>query len=492
MKLEQLIANLSPQSVWGDKHAEISGIAYDSRKTRPGFLFIAVPGFVTDGHKYIQQAIKSGASALIISEAEYRPADFEGTVILVSDSRRALSSTADIFYGRPSRKLHLIGVTGTNGKTTTAFLIANILRTAGRKVGLLGTIEYQIGDQILPAARTTPESLDLADLLARMVNAGCEYAVMEVSSHSLALNRVADCHFKTAVFTNLTPEHLDYHKNMEDYFQAKYKLFQALDSSGTAVSNFHQDWGQRMVKECQAKVWSYSLSAGADISVESYAANRHGLHARLNIKGQLHELRSPLLGEYNLDNLMAACAVCLAQGMDWATITLGIAGLKSVPGRFEPVICGQDFTLIVDYAHTEDALLNLLKGARRLNPKRLITVFGCGGQRDRQKRPLMGAAAYQLSDFVIVTSDNPRLEDTLEIIHEVEQGISALGALKDSYHIVPDRRQAIMEAINLAEKDDLVVLAGKGHENYQIIGDKSYPFDDRLVAREILGKLFKG
>ncbi len=486
MKLSQIIAAVQPRKVWGDLDGEISGIAYDSRRVKPGYLFVCVPGLVTDGHKFLPQAIQQGAKAVIISEAEYKPVDFSGTVVLVEDSRRVLSQVACEYYGNPSNKLKVIGVTGTNGKTSTAFLTASILRAAGKKVGLLTTIEYQVGKKVLSPSHTTPESLDLHELLSQMAAEGCDYAVMEVSSHSLSLGRVEDCHFAVAVFTNLTPEHLDFHHDMEAYFKAKQKLFLRLGARGMAITNYDSLWGKRIVSVCKAQIWGYSRSQEADVRLRDYEATSSGLHAEIKVGGEVKEMRSPLLGEYNLENLMAACAVALSQGIEWPVIAQGIGSLAGVPGRFEPINCGQDFTVVVDYAHTEDALLNLLKGARPLVEGRLITVFGCGGQRDRRKRPRMGAVAHELSDYVIITSDNPRGEDPDQIIKEVEAGLLTAGATKDSYEVHPERRQAIEEAIKLAGPRDMVVIAGKGHEDYQVIGNQRLHFDDREVAREAI------
>lgn len=486
MKLRQIISNLKPKEVWGDSEREVCGIAYDSRQVKPGELFVCVPGLATDGHEFIKDAIRRGANALVISNQKYKPVDFPGPVLLVENGRHALSKAAEIFYGQPSRRLNLIGITGTNGKTTTAYLIASILRVAGKKVGLLGTIEYQIGDRILPASRTTPESLDLQRLLFQMVEEGCEYAVMEVSSHSLALERVRDCYFSGAVFTNLTPEHLDFHDDMDNYFLAKQRLFLQLDDQTVAVTNLSNAWGKRIVFGTKAKVYTYSRFQDSKVKLCNYKISREGIWAKIKIGEHLHEFRSPLLGDYNLENLMAAASLGLSQGVDWPTIAKGIGELTCVPGRFEPVNCGQKFVVIVDYAHTEDALRNLLNAARRLTKGQLITVFGCGGDRDKHKRPKMGKTAYELSDYVIITSDNPRSEDPAQIIKEIEAGILESGATKINYRICQERHLAIEEAIGLAKAKDTVVIAGKGHEDYQIIGDERLHFDDRKVARSIL------
>lgn len=485
MKLIELINELPQYKITGKEDVEITGLAYDSRSVGPGNLFICVKGFIDNGHDYIRQALMRGAVAVIVEEG-YELSHQLTTVIAVPNTRHALAHLASTFYGHPSSKIKLIGITGTNGKTTTSYLAVSILRAAGYKVGLVGTIKYAVGQKLLPASRTTPESLELQCMLREMVDAGLDYAVLEVSSHSLELSRVAGCQFAGAVFTNISQDHLDFHPSLAHYVAAKQKLFRHLEEEAWAVINIDDEWAGQMVEATSAKVVKYAIKQKAQLCVKEYKSSLEGIDATLETsRGEL-TFHSPLIGEYNLYNILAAVGVALSQGIDQADICRGIADLKQVPGRFEAVGCDQGFGVIVDYAHTDDALINLLTTAGKLCSGRLITVFGCGGERDTSKRSKMGRAAGTFSDYSIITSDNPRGEDQMKIINQVEAGMLAAGKNSDDYMVCPDRFWAIHQAINMAKSGDLIVVAGKGHEDYQILADKTISFDDREVARQLL------
>jgi len=408
--------------------------------------------------------------------------------IQVSNAREALAVLSAAVLGDPALSLDLIGVTGTNGKTTTTYLIDAALRAAGEKTGLVGTVEYRIADRLVESARTTPESSDLQGLFREMVDAGCRRAVLEVSSHSLVLKRVHGCPFKVAVFTNLTRDHLDFHGDMDAYFVAKRLLFDTLlRTDGHAVINRDDDRAEEVAAASRGKVWTYSLQRPADVMVEEVTLSLEGTHIRASTPVGALEVTTPLLGRFNVQNVLAALTAGLALGLPVDALLRGLASLKGVPGRLERVQAGQDFTVLVDYAHTDDALKNVLETVRELRPRRLITVFGCGGDRDRSKRPLMGAVAARLSDVVILTSDNPRSEPPEAILEEIRRGIPQNRA--GDTHLIPDRREAIARALEMGREGVVVVIAGKGHETYQVQRDRTIPFDDRQVAREILHRL---
>jgi len=482
--------------------SEVVALSQDSRAIVAGSLFVAVRGFHSDGHQFISQALAQGAVAVIAEEQRAATAADAAPVICVPDSRAALARLATVFYGRPSERLKLIGITGTKGKTTTSYLVRSIIEAAGHRTGLIGTIDYRVGDKVYPAPNTTPESLDLQRLLAEMVGAHAGYCVMEVSSHALALGRTDGCVFEAALFTNLAQDHLDFHKDLGSYFQAKLRLFTDLAADKTAVVNKDDVLSAEIIGKTKAKVSTYGMSAEADIHPAK--AIGHGISglsfSALTPIGMI-AVESPLIGKHNVYNILAAIGVGLSQGFSAETIGRGIAAMKAVPGRMEKVDAGQCFGVIVDYAHTEDSLAKLLDAVREITTGRVITLFGCGGDRDRSKRPAMGAVAVKRSDYAIVTTDNPRTEDPRVIINEIENGMIASGirvALpadaqraipgKTPYLVIPDRAEAISAAIMLAGPGDVVVLAGKGHEDYQIIGDTKHHFDDREVAREAIGK----
>ena len=500
MTLEEVMGDLPGAKLYssdrGPSNHKIEHLAYDSRQVEPGSLFVAIRGYLVDGHRYLQEAIFRGATAAVVEDIE-STRHVSIPLVLVADSRQALAVLANRFYGYPSRRLTMIGVTGTNGKTTTSYLIKAIFEAAGQKMGLLGTVAYEIGQDSLIAPNTTPESLDLQRLLARMVEQGLSGAVMEVSSHALEMDRVMGCEFDTAVFTNLTQDHLDFHHTMEAYFSAKQRLFTTLGQQAvkstrkTAVINLDDPWGERLIPLTRTPISTYSLSTlrGANITAREVQSDWAGIRFTAVTPLGDFPVQSALLGRYNLGNLLAAVGVGLSHEIPVRTICEGIARLQRVPGRFEPIKAGQDFIAIVDYAHTEDALRRLLDAVIELRSGRVITVFGCGGERDRGKRPAMGRVAALLSDLVILTSDNPRGENPMEILKEIEDGIRAVRPgwkLDRHYYLIPNRGEAIERAVGLAEAGDMLVIAGKGHEAYQVVGREQIPFDDRQIVKETI------
>jgi len=464
--------------------AGIGGLEYDSRRVGEGFLFFAFPGSRADGRQFAQDALARGATA-VASESEAPDAAWAARWIRVEHGRQALALAARNYYGKPDERLGLTGITGTNGKTTTAYLIDSVLRASGHITALVGTIEYHLAGRVLPAVNTTPESLDLVRLFAELERAGGTHATLEVSSHALALGRVYGLHFHTAVFTNLTRDHLDFHGTMETYFAAKQALFEGAGGPPPrfAVLNRDDEYARRLKMDPKTEVLWYGLGQDCDLRALHISSGFHGLRFDVQYGKLRFAVESPLIGRINVYNILAACGAGLSNDIAPQTIAQGIAGLRAVPGRFERVDQGQPFVVVVDYAHTDDALRNVIAVARGLNPKRVITLFGCGGDRDRAKRPLMGQAAAEASDFVVLTSDNPRSEDPLAIMNDALVGIRRV----DVPHVVePDRAAAIARALKEARGGDLVILAGKGHETSQVLKDKTIPFDDRVVAREVL------
>jgi UDP-N-acetylmuramoyl-L-alanyl-D-glutamate--2,6-diaminopimelate ligase len=481
----------------------VKAIVYDSRRAAPGVVFAALRGVKADGSAFAVQAVARGAIA-VIAEAP-RPADVTVPWFTVTDARLALARAAAAFYGHPSGDLRVVGITGTNGKTTTAYLLAALFEAAGITCGMLGTVVYRIGNEERPATRTTPESADIQQMFREMVSRGAGACAMEVSSHALAQRRVDDVQFAAGIFTNLTRDHLDYHRDMESYFRAKQRLFELLPAGAPAVINLDDPRGAVLAASAGRAV-TYAVDRQADVHPVRLAHALTGLEFEAETPRGLLRVRSRLIGRPNAYNMLAAIAAAVSLDLPLEAIERGLAGIEGIPGRFQVVSgAADDITVIVDYAHTDDALKNLLETARPLATARLITVFGCGGERDRTKRPLMGAVAARLSDLVIVTSDNPRGEDPAEIIEEVKRGIampadrgrSADARDASSKYVPPratahmgivDRRLAIERAIGLARPDDVVLLAGKGHEKYQVIGDREIPFDDVEVAREALAR----
>jgi UDP-N-acetylmuramoyl-L-alanyl-D-glutamate--2,6-diaminopimelate ligase len=448
-------------------------------------LFVALRGEKADGHAFIDQAIEKGATVIVAErEAQQTPA----TWIQVENTRSALADLASTFYERPTRRLKMAAVTGTNGKTTTTFLIKHVCEKAGMRCGLIGTVRYEIADRVLPAVRTTPEALEVQELLAQMVDAGCKAAAMEVSSHALAQERTRGLEWDVAVFTNLTQDHLDFHGTMENYFESKLKLFTDLAKQQTkkkavAIVNIDDRYGKRLIERLEKDfpVITYGMGVSADFRASNYRPEFAGTSYQLDARGKSYLVRVPLIGRFNVANSLAAIAAANAMGISVRDAILSLAKSPQVPGRLEAVPAKRQFQVFVDYAHTPDALLNVLKTLRELSPRKLIVVFGCGGDRDRQKRPLMARAADENADFSIITSDNPRKEDPDAIIAEVEKGFRS-----DRYEKITDRTKAITRAISLAQPRDIVLIAGKGHETYQEFADHTIPFDDIQVARRAL------
>ena len=498
LTVAQLLAALNGQVAivdrLGDLDGSITSVTDDSRSVSPGSLFVAVKGERVDGHKYVGQAIKAGAAAIVGQDSVERASV---PFVQVTDSRKALGLIGSRFYGDPSAQLAMIGVTGTNGKTTTTYLCKALLENIGRRVGLIGTVAYQIGAETIPASHTTPGAVELQQLLARMNEARLDSVVMEVSSHALAMDRTAGCEYDVAVFTNLTQDHLDYHRTMEEYFQAKLRLFTGLGQGKKirqrAIVNMDDPRGVYVRAACRVPVWGYALNVSADLMAENVRLSMNGSTFTAATPAGTFTVESRLVGEHNVYNLLGAIGVALHRGATCEQVREAVARVTNVPGRFERVSAGQDFTVVVDYAHTEDALVRLLTAARTLKTQRIITLFGCGGDRDRGKRPKMGRAAVEFSDVVILTSDNPRTEDPLAILREVEAGVREALQRRPSvqYHMVADRREAIGTAVRLARPGDILLIAGKGHEDYQIVGTKKMHFDDREVAREAIQQLRK-
>ncbi|MCL6507776.1 MAG: UDP-N-acetylmuramoyl-L-alanyl-D-glutamate--2,6-diaminopimelate ligase [Bryobacteraceae bacterium] len=463
--------------------ARVAGLDYDSRRIGAGFLFFAFPGARHDGRQYAREALERGAVAVVSPLPA--PEGFRGPWIEVEHGRAALAVAARNFYGAPDERLRLTGITGTNGKTTTSFLIDAVLRAAGKTTALIGTIEYRLADEVRPAVNTTPESLDIFRLLAELERRGGTHATMEVSSHALALGRVYGFRFHTAVFTNLTRDHLDFHGTMEEYFAAKCRLFEGAGAPPPQVAAVNADdpWSRRIPVSARTRLLRYAIESEADVRPENLVCSSSGLRFDVGYGGRRLRLESALLGRANVYNILAACCAAFSCEVEPEALVRGIAACRSIPGRFERVEQGQPFLVVVDYAHTDDALRNLIQMARQVVPGRIITVFGCGGDRDRAKRPLMGAVAGQLSDFVVLTSDNPRSEDPLAIMRDTRAGLEPYPT---PFIEEPDRAKAIHRAIREAQPGDAVLIAGKGHETYQVLGDRVIPFDDREVARAVL------
>jgi UDP-N-acetylmuramoyl-L-alanyl-D-glutamate--2,6-diaminopimelate ligase len=462
-----------------------NGISYDSRQVCPGHLFVAMKGEKSDGASFARQAAGMGAVA-VVSES---PADaaLDIPCITVPDARRFLADISRIFYQDPASKLNLVAVTGTNGKTTTTYLLDSIFRRAGALSCLAGTIEMKTASKFIPSRHTTPEASDLTRFLHEAVSEGCTHGALEVSSHALFLKRVFGTRFKVGIFTNLTRDHLDFHGNMEDYFSAKKLLFSEENRNRieSSVINIDDPYGKQLALQVRGETLCFGFNSSAEIHVLDHEIRAAGIDLRLATPSGEIAFRSGLIGRHNIYNIMAATGAALCLGIDPEKIQEGIGSLEGVPGRCERVDAGQDFTVIVDYAHSPDALENLLKLVSQLPHEKILTVFGCGGDRDKSKRPIMGSIAVAMSDLAIVTSDNPRSEDPLGIIRDIEAGMQERAG---DYSVVPDRRQAIEQAVSTARKGDIVVIAGKGHEDYQIIGSARNPFDDRKVARVLIEK----
>jgi UDP-N-acetylmuramoyl-L-alanyl-D-glutamate--2,6-diaminopimelate ligase len=461
----------------------VAGLEYDSRRVAAGELFFAYQGQNADGRLFAREAVERGAPA-VVSELP-KPEDFTGVWIEVEHGREAMALASRNFFGAPDERIVLTGITGTNGKTTTSYLLDAVLRAAGKITALVGTIEYQVAGEVRRAVNTTPDSLDIVRILSELERKGGTHATMEVSSHALALGRVYGVRFHTAVFTNLTRDHLDFHRTMEAYFGAKLTLFEGCGAPPPrwAVLNEDDEYGRSIAAAPGTERITYAIDRDAMVRARNIEAGLGGLTFAVETGNRRVTVRSPLVGRINVYNILAAFGAGLAHGLDAEAIAAGIEQCRAVPGRFERVDEGQPFLVAVDYAHTDDALRNVIRAGRELSPRRVITLFGCGGDRDRAKRPLMGAAAAELSDFVVLTSDNPRSEDPLAIMNDAMVGLRRY----DTPHVAePDRERAIRRAIEEAVAGDLVLIAGKGHETYQVLRDRTIPFDDREVVRRIL------
>jgi UDP-N-acetylmuramoyl-L-alanyl-D-glutamate--2,6-diaminopimelate ligase len=510
MKLGELLRAGEVEETQGNLERAVAGLAYDSRQVRPGFVFFAVPGAKSDGHEFIPDALARGAAAVVVERRVAEPGD--AASIRVRDVRRTMGHWAARFYEYPGRKLRVAGVTGTNGKTTVTYLLESVFRAAGMAAGVVGTVNYRYRDCALPAPHTTPESIDLQRLLAEMARAGVEGVAMEVSSHALELERVRGIDFDVAIFTNLTRDHLDFHADMEHYFQSKSKFFTdylpaSVKQKKSAIIHGGDSRGRDLLNKLVAlgiETVSYGHDSQWDVHPVEVRGDLEGLRGKIQMRECAIAFSSPLIGSINLENILAAAAAAFALGIEPEAIARGIGALKSVPGRLEKVENGRGVTVLVDYAHTPDALERALMLLKPLTSGRLIAVFGCGGDRDRGKRPIMGEAGARLADVAILTSDNPRTEEPLKILQEVEAGAKKAGVKKAStaevetrrarleakfYLVERDRRAAIRLALRLAGRGDLVLLAGKGHEDYQILGTEKIHFDDREVAREESEKL---
>ena len=495
MKLKVLTEGMEAVDVRGSLDVDISGIAYDSRKVEKGNLFVAFKGEKSDGHDFIDDSIKKGASA-IVCEKQFSGDNLskEITLFKVADTRKALAFLSNNFYEKPSEKITVIGITGTNGKTTTTYIVKSILEAWGKSVGIIGTINYLIKNKRYDAPYTTPEAPEFQAMLGEMMFSGCEYVVAEVSSHSLAQKRADYTNFQTAVFTNLTRDHLDFHATMEDYFNAKTRLFyELLSAKGTAVINSDDIWGKKLIAGFKGSLLTYGIEHDADFAAVNINSSYDGLVFEFRFRNETHKVKSRLIGLHNVYNTLSAIGAAYSVGVPFDVIEKGIEKAEDVRGRFEKINAEQDFLCIVDYAHSEDALerlictaIELKKSFHRDNIK-IITVFGCGGNRDRGKRPRMGAIATKLSDVVVITSDNPRDEDPDAIINEIVSGAS-----RNNFVVEPNRRSAIKKAVEIAEAGDILLLAGKGHEDYQLIKGVKHRFSDREEAEEAIKEKLEG
>ena len=489
VNLQQIAEQLNAE-LFGNQTAEVTSVTHDSRQAREGTLFAAIRGLSMDGHRFVDDVMRRGAAG-IISELD-APADFKGTWLKVTDARESLAKAASVIYGDPSHHLKLVGITGTNGKTTTTYLCFALATANSEKVAMLTTVEYRIGDRSEEAIRTTPEASDTNKFLREALEMGCRTAVMETSSQAIDLHRCDWLRFKVGIFTNLTRDHLDYHLTMENYFDAKKKLFDGRlgEKPESCVINIDDEWGAKLANELKAngqRVVTFAQNNPADLTAENIEVSLiKGTSFLLKTPKGERLIISPLVGKPHVYNMLAATATSLELGFDLDNIVNGLKTCVGAPGRFERVLHDGDFAVVVDYAHSDDALLNTLKTAKELTNGRIITVFGCGGDRDKTKRVPMGEVAGRNSDLVIVTSDNPRTEDPLKIIEQIEVGLKNTSC---PYLVISDRREAIHQAISKAKSNDVVLICGKGHETYQIVGNEKYHFDDREIAREALENL---
>lgn len=495
MNLRELIRDID-KKVSNFKNVEIKGVSFDSRKVKDGYIFIALKGQKEDGHRFIPEAIERGAKAIVVeNKTSFLISDV--VEIVVEDTKKALAIISSRFYGNPSSKLKIAGITGTNGKTTTSFIVKSILEKAGQKSGLIGTISYQIGERQITSFNTTPESADLQSFFSEMIKEGCSWCVMEVSSHGIDQRRIMGVNFDCGIFTNISPnEHIDYHRTFKNYLQTKIKFFtefikESEKKDKKAVINLDDKFASYFIKAARKSgidVFTYGKNRKSVVRLIDFMVTKGGNRIVFQKDKEKIEVFTGLKGIGNVYNCLAAITFAIAYNIDKEIIIKGIEEISSVPGRFEFIEEGQPFDIIVDYAHTHNGLLNLLQSVKLLNPKRIILVFGCGGDRDKSKRPLMGNIGVKMSDIVILTSDNPRSEEPREIIKDIERGIPFY--LKNKYAVIVDRAEAIREAISMAEENDCVVIAGKGHETFQILKDVTVPFDDREQAREVVRNLY--
>lgn len=475
MRLAQLIKILD----------NYKGISCNSKDIRDNFIFVAIKGSNRDGNAFIEEAISKGARAVVVQSSEFRVQSSKSVpVITVEDTRRALATLSAEFFGKPSQNLKVVGITGTNGKTTISYLIEALLKESNRIPGVIGTINYRFKDKLISAKNTTPGPVELQSMLADMLDGGVDYCLMEVSSHALHQDRVGGVKFHSAIFTNLTQDHLDYHKTLEGYFQAKARLFKGLCAGSFAVINLDDAYSRRLKAMTTAKVVSYAIDNPADITAEDIKFDISHTEFRLISGSKNLKLKTRLIGRHNVYNVLACAGWAIKEGLDLKTVQSALENFSSVPGRLERVETDRGFCVFVDYAHTDDALNNVIRTLRQVSPARIIVVFGCGGERDRTKRPKMGYVVSELADYAIITNDNPRSEAPEDIINDITKGIK-----RNNYCIIPDRMEAINKALSMASRGDVVLLAGKGHENYQILNDRIIKFDDREAVRECLGSV---
>lgn len=476
MKLEELLKEVEVERIIGSDKCKVSGISFNSKETKAGDLFICIKGFKTDGHNYAEMAVEKGAVVVV---AEHEIENVAVTTVIVKDSRLAMAHIAAAYYGYPAKNLKLIGITGTNGKTTSTYLVKSILESFGKKVGLIGTNQNMIEDRIIPSSHTTPDSLELMQLFKDMADNCVEYVVMEVSSHSLALSRIAACYFEVGAFTNITQDHLDFHSTMEEYLAAKAKLFK-MCSSG--VINHDDKAFDYLCENSDCRILSYGIDSG-DLQAENVKLNSDGVEFDLRYKNKTYSASLAIPGKFSVYNALTAIGCTLALGFDIEQIISGLKSAKGVKGRIEVVPIEKDFTVIIDYAHTPDGIYNIISSIRDFAKGRVVTLFGCGGDRDKTKRPIMGKIAGELSDFCVVTSDNPRSEEPMSIIEDILVGVKESGC---EYKVIENRFEAIEYILDNAKKDDIILLAGKGHETYQILKDREIGFDEREIVQKLI------
>ncbi|MDD5686219.1 MAG: UDP-N-acetylmuramoyl-L-alanyl-D-glutamate--2,6-diaminopimelate ligase [Elusimicrobia bacterium] len=490
MKIIELIKGLDIK-IEGNIEKDISGITYDSRKVSKNYLFAAMEGSKDDGKKYIKDAISKGAAAILTDNKEIIKGD--ATYLLTDNVSDSLAKMSSRFYNEPSRNMKFFAITGTNGKTTTSYLIEKIFQTAGIKLGVIGTIFYRFDTLMIPAPNTTPQSSDLQEILSKMKQCGADGVVVEVSSHGLVQNRISGCDIDVAIFTNLTQDHLDYHKTMDEYKKAKFLLFEEFLTKSAkekkyAIINTDDEAGKELLNITKGDVITYGIKSDAQIRATEITILRNKTEFFVQLESKKVRIETKLVGQHNVYNILAAFSCAYSQKVDFKDIVNGIKEFETVPGRFETIDKGQPFTVIIDYAHTPDALLNLINAAKTIKHKRIITVFGCGGDRDRSKRPLMGEISGRLSDYTIITSDNPRFEKQERIALDVEVGLQNIKC--KNYEVILDRAEAVRKAISICEIDDILLIAGKGHEEYQVIGDEKIPYNDKDVASRILSERY--